>query len=93
MRELSEQEIVRREKLKYLEEKGINPFGQRFDVHDYSLDLKEKYVNETKEELIEMNIPAVVAGRIMTKRGKGKVGFMHIQDKQGQIQIYVVRRF
>ncbi len=89
MRELSEQEVVRREKLKYLEEKGINPFGQRFEVKDYSKDLRDKYVNETKEELIEMNIPAVVAGRIMTKRGKGKVGFMHIQDKLGQIQIYV----
>ena len=89
MRELSEQEVVRREKLKYLEEKGINPFGQRFEVKDYSTQLKEKYQNETKEQLIEMNIPATVAGRIMTKRGKGKVGFMHIQDKYGQIQIYV----
>ncbi len=89
MRELTEQEIVRREKLEYLKEKGINPFGQRFDVKDYSNELKEKYKDQTKEELIEMNIPAVVAGRIMTKRGKGKVGFMHIQDKYGQIQIYV----
>ena len=89
MRELSEQEVVRREKLKYLEEKGINPFGQRFEVKDYSTQLKEKYQNETKEQLIEMNITATVAGRIMTKRGKGKVGFMHIQDKYGQIQIYV----
>ncbi len=89
MRELTEQEIVRREKLEYLKEKGINPFGQRFDVKDYSNELKEKYKDQTKEELIEMNVPAVVAGRIMTKRGKGKVGFMHIQDKYGQIQIYV----
>lgn len=89
MRELSEQEVVRREKLDFLKEKGIDPFGQRFDITDYSKDLKERYQNETKEELIEMNIPTVVAGRIMTKRGKGKVGFMHIQDKFGQIQIYV----
>lgn len=89
MRELSEQEIVRREKLEYLREKGIDPFGHRFDVTDFSSDLKEKYQNETKEELVDANIPARVAGRIMTKRGKGKVGFMHIQDKYGQIQIYV----
>lgn len=89
MRELSEQEMVRREKLDYLREKGIDPFGQRFDVKDFSIDLKEKYKNETKEELIDMNISAQVAGRIMTKRGKGKVGFMHIQDRYGQIQIYV----
>ncbi len=36
-----------------------------------------------------MNIPVTVAGRIMTKRGKGKAGFMHIQDAVGQIQIYL----
>ena len=36
-----------------------------------------------------MHIPATVAGRIMSKRGKGKAGFMHIQDKYGLIQIYV----
>ena len=36
-----------------------------------------------------MNMQVRVAGRIMTKRGKGKAGFMHIQDKYGQIQIYV----
>ncbi len=32
---------------------------------------------------------ATIAGRIMTKRGKGKAGFAHIQDREGQIQIYV----
>ena len=47
------------------------------------------YSEYTNEELEEKNIEVVVAGRIMTKRGKGKAGFMHIQDKFGQIQIYV----
>ena len=89
MREFTEQELVRREKLNELVEKGINPFGDRYDITDFSQDLKEKYADKTKEELHEVEIPVKVAGRIMTKRGKGKVGFMHIQDKLGQIQIYV----
>ena len=87
--EFTEQELVRREKLKELEEKGINPFGNRFDVTTNSKEIKEKYDNMSKEELHEVEIPVVIAGRIMTKRGKGKVGFMHIQDKYGQIQIYI----
>ncbi len=89
MREFTEQELVRREKLKELENKGIDPFGSRFDVTSNSKEIKEKYADKTKEELHEVDIPVVVAGRIMTKRGKGKAGFMHIQDKFGQIQIYV----
>src|SRR5699024_5620936 len=44
---------------------------------------------ETKEQLAKMNISVTIAGRIMTKRGKGKVGFTHIQDRAGQIQLYV----
>lgn len=89
MREFSEQELVRREKAKELENMGIDPFGSKFDVESDSKQLNEKYANYSKEELHEMNEKTVVAGRIMTKRGKGKVGFMHIQDKYGQIQIYV----
>ncbi len=89
MREFSEQELVRRAKVKELEERGINPFGQRFDVDTNSKEIKEKYSEYTKEQLHEVEIPVVIAGRIMTRRRKGKVGFMHIQDKYGQIQIYV----
>ncbi len=89
MREFTEQESVRREKMKELENLGIDPFGSRFDVTSNSKEIKEKYADKTKDELHEVDIPVVVAGRIMTKRGKGKAGFMHIQDKFGQIQIYV----
>lgn len=89
MREFTEQELVRRGKLEFLREKGLDPFGHRFDVTTNSLEIKEKYENKTKEELHEVDIPVVIAGRIMTVRGKGKAGFMNIQDKFGQIQIYV----
>ena len=88
-RHFSEQELVRREKLNFLREKGIDPFGQRFDVTAFSTEIKEKYAGKTHEELEEAAIEVKVAGRIMTKRRKGKVCFMHIQDKEGQIQIYV----
>ncbi len=87
--ELNDQEIVRRQKMNDLRDKGVDPFGQRFERSDYSIDLKEKYKDADKEQLHEMHIPASVAGRIMSKRGKGKAGFMHIQDKYGLIQIYV----
>ena len=87
--ELTEQEIVRRNKMEELRQKGINPFGKRYDVTSNSQEIKEKYDKYTKEELHEQEIPVQIAGRIMTKRGKGKAGFMHIQDKYGQIQIYV----
>ena len=45
--------------------------------------------NYHKEELEEKKSLCRIAGRIMTKRGKGKAGFAHIQDLGGQIQIYV----
>ena len=89
MREFSEQELVRREKLDFLRERGLDPFGHRFDVDSNSKEIYEKYGDKTKEELHEIEIPVTIAGRIMTRRRKGKVGFMHIQDKYGQIQIYV----
>ncbi|MGE5455912.1 MAG: lysine--tRNA ligase [Ignavibacteriales bacterium] len=89
MREFTEQELVRRGKVQNLVDRGIDPFGQRIDVTSDSKNIKEEYEKYSKEELHDMDIPVVIAGRIMTKRVKGKAGFMHIQDKFGQIQIYV----
>ena len=88
-RQFSEQELVRREKLDFLRERGIDPFGQRFDVTHFSKQIKEEFAGKTHEELEEMAVEVSVAGRIMTKRRKGKVCFMHIQDRDGQIQLYV----
>ena len=88
-RQFNEQELVRREKLEFLRERGIDPFGQRFDITHYSSQIKEEYAGKTHEELEEMAVEVRIAGRIMTKRRKGKVCFMHIQDRDGQIQIYV----
>lgn len=86
---LTEQEIVRRQKMEELKEKGIAPFGQAYERTHKSGQIKEAYGDKEKEELEEMNVKVRIAGRIMTKRRQGKAGFMHIQDLDGQIQIYV----
>ena len=87
--ELNDQQLIRREKMTALAEQGIDPFGKRFERTADSAQLKEKYSDKTKEELHELAETATIAGRLMTKRGRGKVGFAHIQDREGQIQIYV----
>lgn len=89
MRQFTEQEMVRRNKVNELIEKGVSPFGNRFDVTSNSKIIKDEHLNNTKEELEEIKENVVIAGRIMTKRRKGKAGFFHIQDRYGQIQIYI----
>ncbi|OOR23102.1 lysine--tRNA ligase [Bacillus mycoides] len=87
--ELNDQLLVRREKLHNLREQGIDPFGKRFERTNSTTDLVGLYGEFSKEELEEKEITVSIAGRIMTKRGKGKAGFAHVQDLQGQVQIYV----
>lgn len=86
---LTEQEIVRREKMKDLLDKGIDPFGSRYERNSNTKDIKERFSNKTREELEEIKEVVKIAGRIMTKRRQGKIGFMHIQDRFGQIQIFL----
>jgi len=87
--ELNDQVRVRRDKMTSLRESGIDPFGKRFERTHDTQKIKELYDQFSKEELDEKDIIVTIAGRIMTKRGKGKAGFAHIQDLPGQIQIYV----
>ncbi|MGM0924630.1 MAG: lysine--tRNA ligase [Bacillota bacterium] len=87
--ELNDQLKVRREKLHTLREKGLDPFGKRFERTGYTAQLVREYGEISKEDLEEREISVTLAGRIMTKRGKGKAGFAHIKDIEGQIQIYV----
>src|SRR6185312_2213286 len=87
--ELNDQFLVRREKMSNLRDQGIDPFGQRFERTHTSQQLISEYDELTKEQLEENEVPVSLAGRIMTKRGKGKAGFAHVQDLGGQIQIYV----
>jgi len=87
---LSEQEIVRLEKMKGLQEIGVDPFGgDKFVLSHHSASIKNQVSGYAREELGEKKISVSIAGRIMTKRVKGKAGFAHIQDVEGQIQIYI----
>ncbi|HEY4578586.1 MAG TPA: lysine--tRNA ligase [Savagea sp.] len=87
--ELNDQFLVRREKMEAIRELGMDPFGGKFERTHLSAEIKEQYDQYSKEELEEMAVEATIAGRVMTKRGKGKAGFAHLQDLEGQIQIYV----
>jgi len=86
----SEQELVRLAKIEELEAKGIDPFGSSFAITHFSSALKSNFESYSKEELEQLDQSEVqVAGRLRTIRAKGKAGFAHLQDKEGQIQLYV----
>lgn len=87
--ELNDQLLVRREKMQTFRDHGMDPFGARFERTHLSTEIVSEYGELTKEELEENPHEVVIAGRVMTKRGKGKAGFAHLQDLKGQIQIYV----
>lgn len=89
MEKLTEQEKIRRQKMQDLIDMGIDPFGHAYERTHKSGQIRAEYENFTKEELVEKNVIVKIAGRIMTKRRQGKAGFMHIQDLDGRMQIYV----
>ena len=88
---MNDQMQVRRQKLQELYDLGIDPFGTRFDRTANAESLHAQWDAFSKEELQEKEDESsvAIAGRVMTKRGKGKAGFAHIQDLSGQIQLYV----
>ncbi|WP_198029959.1 lysine--tRNA ligase [Oceanobacillus manasiensis] len=87
--ELNEHMRVRRDKLNSYREQGLDPFGSKFERTHLAQELLASYDQFTKEELEEKTDSVTIAGRLMTKRGKGKAGFAHIQDLSGQIQLYI----
>ncbi|MER2109094.1 MAG: lysine--tRNA ligase [Solibacillus sp.] len=87
--ELNDQLLVRRQKMTDIRENGLDPFGGRFERTHLSAEVVADFDQFDKEQLEADVKEVIIAGRIMTKRGKGKAGFAHIQDLGGQIQIYV----
>ena len=82
---LSEQRLIRREKLKKLQEAGRNPYlHETWDVTAHSMDIKDNF--DAMEEQ-----PVSCAGRIMAFRVMGKASFCNVQDLKGNIQSYVAR--
>ena len=88
-RQYNDQELVRRQKMEELRSKGIDPFGQAYERTANSKSIKEAYSDLTKEDLEAKKIEVSIAGRIMSKRRMGKMCFMHILDKDGQIQLVI----
>ncbi len=86
---VQEQTLVRMEKLQKLKDKGIKPYGERFEVKDKIVDLIEKYGQMEKEQLHETENRAVIAGRLVAKRDKGKIAFINVEDRDGNIQVYI----
>jgi lysyl-tRNA synthetase class 2 len=81
--QLSEQEIIRREKLNALRGLGINPYpADLFPVKNTSKDIKENFTEGKK---------VIVAGRLMSVRDQGKACFAELQDSEGRIQLYLNR--
>jgi len=82
-REMNQLMQVRMEKLQALQEKGINPFGEKFVASHH---VAEILANQ--EQLINEQTEVTIAGRLMAKRGQGKAGFGNVEDISGNIQIY-----
>ena len=81
--QLSEQEIIRRQKLNALRELGINPYpANLFPVDHTSKQVKENFVEGKK---------VILAGRMMSDRDMGKASFVELQDSEGRIQLYFNR--
>ncbi len=81
--QLSEQELIRREKLEKLRAQGINPYpAALYPVDATSASIKSNYEEGKK---------VVVAGRLMSRRIQGKASFAEVQDSAGRIQVYFNR--
>lgn len=81
--QLSEQEIIRREKLNKLTEMGINAFpAEEYTITDTTESIKQDF-SENKQ--------VKIAGRLMSRRIQGKASFAELQDSKGKIQVYFNR--
>ncbi|MGO3154382.1 MAG: lysine--tRNA ligase [Mesonia sp.] len=81
--QLSEQELVRREKLASLKKLGINPYpADEYPVSHTSAKIKQEFEEDKK---------VIIAGRLMSRRIQGKASFAELQDSEGRIQVYFNR--
>ena len=86
--QLSEQELLRREKLAEMIMMGIDPYpAPLYPVNNTSVNIKENFSENTKEQFADI----CLAGRIMSVRDMGKANFAVIQDASGRIQLYIRR--
>jgi lysyl-tRNA synthetase class 2 len=89
LQHLSEQELIRREKLQQLKESGIDPYpAALYPVSHYAASIKSGYKGEADKEAFSS---VCLAGRIMSIRDMGKACFAVLQDSTGKIQVYIKR--
>lgn len=87
VQELSEQEIVRRNSLNALRERGIDPYpAAEYPVNGYTEEIRANFKDDE-----EPKRQVCIAGRIMSRRIMGKASFMELQDNEGRIQVYISR--
>lgn len=88
MTQLSEQELIRRQKLQELQRLGIDPYpAPQYPVNNTAANILAQYSEETREQFQDL----CLAGRIMESRDMGKAAFVKIQDQTGRIQLYIRR--
>src|SRR5688572_13854623 len=86
--ELSEQELLRRQKLEEIQRSGIDPYPAALvEINASAKDILENFKPEKAEEYKNISI----AGRIMSNRDMGKACFVSLQDATGRIQVYIRR--
>ena len=89
---LTDQQEVRIAKMNALREQGIDPFGKAFKRTSNTQLIKDEYSEKSAEELESLHAEVSIAGRIMQKRRMGKLGFIHLLDREGKIQVVINKR-
>lgn len=89
---LTDQQEARISKMNALREQGIDPFGKAFHRTSNSQLIKNEYSEKSAEELESLHAEVSIAGRIMQKRRMGKLGFIHLLDREGKIQVVINKR-
>lgn len=88
---MNDQMRARLQKMHNLERTGVYPFGHRFKRTHLAKPLHDEYDGLSKDQVIKLDKHVVIGGRMVAKRGSGKVGFADIQDRTGRIQVYIRR--
>ena len=89
---LTDQQEARIAKMNALRKQGIDPFGKAFHRTSNSQLIKDEYSEKSAEELESLHAEVSIAGRIMQKRRMGKLGFIHLLDREGKIQVVINKR-
>ena len=89
VKELNDQEQVRRDKLEKYKELGVDPFGQAYKVSHHVQDIRILCAKKDSQKLDKLQLIVSIAGRIMSIRRMGKASFMNIQDSTGHMQVYM----